>query len=118
MRFVIKLALYFCVLYAFMAVNWLPEATAMNILLSALVLALVNTLIRPIISVIALPFSLITFGIAVIFVNVLTLVIAGGITGGALASPFWIKLVIAVVIMIVDSTIRYTRHTGKTKICA
>ncbi len=117
MRFVIKFALYFCALYAFMAVNWLPEATATTIMLAAVVLALVNTIIRPIISVAALPFSLITFGIATIFVNVLTLVIASGITGGALASPFWIKLVIAIVIMFIDNGIRHTRHAGKNRVC-
>ena len=118
MRFVIKLILYFCALYVFVAVSWLPQASAVTVLLAAVVLALVNTLIRPIISVIALPLSLITFGIAIIFINVLTLVIASGITGGALASPFWVKLVIAVVIMAIDNGIRFTRHESKKRLCA
>lgn len=109
MRFVIRFALYFSALYTFMAVNWLPEATGNTLLIAAIVLALVNTLIRPLISIVAIPLTLLTMGIASIFVNVLTLVITNGIIGGTLASPFWVKLVIAVVIMLIDSSIRHSR---------
>ncbi len=109
MRFVIRFALYFSALYTFMAVNWLPEATGNTLLIAAIVLALVNTLIRPLISIVAIPLTLLTMGIASIFVNVLTLVITNGIIGGTLASPFWVKLVIAVVIMLIDGGIRHSR---------
>lgn len=115
MRFVIKFALYFCALYAFMAVNWLPEATGNALLIAAVVLALVNTIIRPILSVLAFPFTIITLGIASIFVNVLTLVITNGIIGGTLESTFWVKLVIAIVIMLIDNGIRHSRHIAKNK---
>lgn len=115
MRFVIKFALYFLTLYVFMAVNWLPEATANALLIAAVVLALVNTIIRPILSVIAIPFTVLTMGIASIFVNVLTLVITNGIIGGTLDSTFWVKLIIAVVVMLVDSGVRHSRHIAKDK---
>lgn len=118
MRFVIKFALYFAALYVFMMVNWLPEATGNALLIAAVVLALVNTLLRPLLSLIAIPFTLLTFGIASIFVNVLTLVITNGIIGGTLDSTFWVKLVIAIAIMLVDGATRHTRHVIKdTKIC-
>ena len=118
MRFVIKFALYFAALYVFMLVSWLPEATGSALLIAAVVLALVNTLLRPLLSLIAIPFTLLTFGIASIFVNVLTLVITNGIIGGTLDSTFWVKMLIAVVIMLVDGSIRHTRHIVKdTKIC-
>jgi len=118
MRFVIKFALYFAALCGFMAINLLPEATVNSMLIAALVLALVNTIIRPLITVVALPLNLITFGIASVFVNVLTLVIANGISGGILASPFWVKLVIAIVIMIIDGCVRYSRHSVRGKLNA
>lgn len=118
MRFVIKFALYFVALYLFMLISWLPEATANSLLIAAVVLALVNTLLRPLLSLIAIPFTLLTFGIASIFVNILTLVITNGIIGGTLDSTFWVKMVIAIVIMLVDSSVRHTRHVAKdTKIC-
>jgi hypothetical protein len=52
-----------------------------GILLLALTLAITNTLLRPILVLIALPFNLITFGIASIFANLLTLIIANAICG-------------------------------------
>jgi len=118
MRFVIKFALYFGALYVFMTVNWLPEATGNALLIAAVVLALVNTILRPIFSVIAIPFTVLTMGIASIFVNVLTLVITNGIIGGTLDSTFWVKLVIAIVVMLIDGGVRHSRHIAKNrKIC-
>jgi putative membrane protein len=118
MRFVIKFALYFAALYVFMVVSWLPEATGNTLLIAAVVLALVNTLIRPMLSLIAVPFTLLTFGIASIFVNILTLVITNGIIGGTLDSTFWAKAAIAVVIMLIDGGVRHTRHIIKdTTVC-
>jgi len=98
-----------------MYIKLLPEATINSLLVAAAVLALVNTIIRPILSLLALPFTIITFGIASVFVNILTIVITNGIIGGTLESGFWVKFLIAVVIMLIDSGIRHSRHSNKNK---
>lgn len=118
MRYVIKFALYLCALLIFMYVGLLQEATLNTLLIAAAVLALVNTLIRPILSLIALPFSLLTFGIASVFVNVLTIVIANAMLGGTLGSGFWIKLLLAIVIMAIDSFTQFSRHKYRARICS
>ena len=117
MRYVIKYALYVCALFIFMLLELLPEATEKTVLIAAAVLALVNTLIRPLISLIAFPLSILTFGIAAIFVNVLTIVITNGFMGGALDSTFWVKLLLAVVVILLDNGVRYSRHKCIEKTC-
>ncbi|MEX1377013.1 MAG: phage holin family protein [Eubacteriales bacterium] len=116
MRYVIKFVLYLCALYVFMSLGLLQEATLNTLLIAAAVLALVNTIIRPIFSLMALPLTIVTFGIASIFVNMLTISIASGITGGTLACSFWVKLLVAIVIMFIDNGIRYTRNVNRKKI--
>ena len=116
MRYIIKFVLYSCILYVFMSLGLLSEASLSTLLIASAVLALVNTILRPIFSLMALPFSIVTFGIASIFVNMLTISIASGISGGTLACGFWAKLLIAIVIMIVDNSIRFTRNVTRKKI--
>ena len=118
MRYVIKFVLYLCTIYVFMSLALLSESTIGSLMITAAVLALVNTIIRPFFSLIALPLNIVTFGITSIFVNILTISIASGISGGTMAGSFWVKLLIAIVIMIIDNAIRYTRNVNRKRICA
>ena len=113
LRYIIKVVLYFGILLFFKSVGWLPEASALSALGAAAVLAAVNTLIRPLLVAIALPFNILTFGIASVFANLLSLVIASAIMGGAMTSSFWIMLLIAFVIMTVDDAVRLIRQSIK-----
>ncbi|MDD5018447.1 MAG: phage holin family protein [Eubacteriales bacterium] len=115
LRYIIKVALYFAILLFFMAVGWLPEAAILLMLAAAAVLAAVNTLIRPLLVVVALPFNIITLGIASVFANLLCLVIASAIMGGAMTAGFWIMLLTAFVIMLADDGIRLVRQAIKRK---
>ena len=105
-RYIVKTALYFALLTGAMAVGLLP-APLQSLLWTAVALAAVNTLLRPLLVLIALPFNLITLGIASVFVNLLTLVIAiaiAGVTGG-----FWALLLIALAVMLLDDGVRLLR---------
>lgn len=110
MRYIIKAVLYFCILLAAMAAGLLPQTLITAILAAALILAAVNTLIRPVLVAVALPLNIVTFGIASVFANLLSLVIANGISGGTITSGFWAMLLVAFVIMLADDLVRIVRH--------
>jgi putative membrane protein len=110
LRLFIKVVLYFCLLLGAMAIGILP-ASALTLLWTALALAAVNTLLRPLLVLIALPFNIITLGLASVFANLLTLVIAfaiAGVTGG-----FWAMLLIAFLVMLIDDGVRFVRQALK-----
>lgn len=113
-RYSIKAALYFLILLGAWAVSLLP-GTALTALWAALLLALVNMTLRPLFVIIALPFNLITLGIASVFANLLSLVIAGAILGGAIAAGFWAMLLVAFVIMLADDCVRAVRAAAKAR---
>lgn len=113
-RYLTKAVVYYIVLLAAMAIGLLP-GTAESMIPAALVLAIVNTFIRPLLVTIALPFNFITFGIASVFANLLTLVIANGIIGGGITSGFWAMLLVAFVIMLADDAIRHMRQKTTQK---
>jgi putative membrane protein len=112
-RMIIKFVIYYAVLVAFLAIGWLPEATALTLLGAAAVLAVVNTFIRPLLVSFALPFNIILFGIASVFANLLAVVIANGIMGGVMTAGFWVMLLIALVIMLLDDAVRNIRQAIK-----
>lgn len=115
LRYSIKAVLYFAILLASMAIGLLPEVQITAILVAALILAAVNTLIRPIFVAIALPFNILTLGLSSIFANLLTLVIANGIAGGTVTSGFWAMLLVAFVIMLADDGVRAVRHAYRMR---
>jgi len=106
LRFAVKVALYFLLLLAALAFALL-DAPAFTLFWTALALAAVNTLLRPLFLLIALPFNFITLGIASVFANLLTLVIAFAIAG--VAGAFWAMLLIALAVMLADDAVRLVR---------
>ena len=115
LRLIVKFALYYGILAAFASFGWLPEATYLLLLGAAAVLAAVNTFIRPVLVTAALMVNIITFGIASVFANLLSLVIANAIIGGVMTSGFWVMLLMALVIMLVDDTVRNIRQAASPK---
>ncbi len=110
LRYIIKVALYFVIMLCFMAIGLFPSSAVLSLLLMAVVLAAANTLIRPVLVAIALPFNILFLGIASIFANLLTLVIANSIMGGTIAQGFWAMLLAAFVIMLADDGVRILRE--------
>jgi putative membrane protein len=112
LRLAVKIALYFCLLLAAMALALLP-AGALTLLWAALALAIVNTLLRPLLVLIALPLNIVTWGVASVFANLLTLFIAlaiAGVWGG-----FWALLLIALVVMLADDGVRLVRRAVRPR---
>lgn len=113
-RYSTKVVLYYLILLGASAISLLP-GTALTALWAALMLALVNMVLRPIFVAIALPFNIITFGIASVFANLLSLVIANAIIGGPITAGFWAMLLVAFVIMLADDCVRAIRAAIKAK---
>lgn len=109
-KFFLRTAIYFTVLCIFALIFDKVSGSLGLLLLGAFVLALVNTILRPLLTAIALPLNLVTLGIASIFVNILTLVITDAIVGGIVISGFWINMLLAVVIMVADGIFRKSRR--------
>ncbi len=107
-RYCVKAVIYYGVLLAFMAIGLLNKTFA-ELIAPALILAAVNTFLRPFFVAVALPFNALLLGIASVFANLLSLVIASAIAGGALTTGFWIMLLIALIIMLADDAIRNIR---------
>lgn len=108
-KFILRTAVYFVIIVVFSLVFNKVSGVAGLLLLGAVVLALFNTLIRPVFTVLALPANLLTLGIASIFVNMLTITITDAIVSGIVIDGFWINMLMAVSIMFVDSLIRKGR---------
>ncbi len=100
-RLLAKFIIYCLVLGLSLVTGLTPDLPMKAILILAAVLAAVNTLLRPIFVALALPFNILTFGIASVFANLLSLVIANAIAGRPLHG-FWVMLLIAFVVMLVD----------------
>ncbi len=113
-RYMTKAVVYYLILLGAWAIGLLP-GTALTALWAALMLALVNMILRPIFVAIALPFNLITFGIASVFANLLSLVIANAIIGGPITAGFWAMLLVSLVIMLADDCVRAIRAIVKAK---
>lgn len=108
-KLILRVAMYFLILVVSASLFHGIEGATLAFLLLALVLALANGIIRPFLTLIALPFNLLTFGIASVFVNMLTLLIADAIVTTASIGGFWLMLVVSVVIMLADTFIRWLR---------
>ena len=114
LRYTVKAVVYYALLLAFMAIGLLT-ATPVSLIWAALILAGVNTLIRPLLVTVALALNVFLFGIVSVFANLLALVIASAIAGGVLAAGFWVMLLVALVIMLVDDAIRHIRKAVRLK---
>lgn len=109
LKLIIRFCVYFCALMALSLIFLGIEGGVSAFLLLAAVLALANVIIRPIVTALALPFNLLTLGIAGVFINMLTLLIADAIVAGASIGGFWLMLLVSAVIMAADALIRWLR---------
>ncbi len=109
-KFVLRIAAYFIVFVLLQQLFAQVAGTLLAFLLLALVLALVNGSARAVLTLITLPLNLVTFGIASVFVNILTLLIADAIICGAVVGGFWMLALCSVLIIAADSMIRWARH--------
>jgi putative membrane protein len=77
-----------------------------TLLVAAAVYALVNTVVKPFVTFLALPLILVTLGIAYFFVNVLMLWLTAAIVNGFEIHGFWTYVGATIVVAVVNSLVR------------
>lgn len=76
-------------------------------LVASVILGLVNAFVKPILVVLTLPITFITFGLFLFVVNALTILIAGNITSGFHVAGFIPALIGSIVLTIVASVLNF-----------
>jgi putative membrane protein len=78
--------------------------------LAALVFTGVNWIVKPIVTVLAIPLIILTLGVAYFFVNVLMLLLTDWVVGDFEAGPFWTVVGATIVIWLVNVIISAAVH--------
>ncbi|GMA69334.1 membrane protein [Leuconostoc litchii] len=112
MRFIVRLAinmLSFLLLSmifptGFRVDNWVAA------LLAAFVLSILNTIIKPILTILTLPLTILTFGFFAIVVNAILLEVTADIVGGFDFSSFGWAMLIAFIISIINTLLTNDLH--------
>lgn len=78
-----------------------------SVLLAALVLGIINAVIRPIILLLTLPLNFLTLGLFTFAINGLMLKLTGAVVGGFDVAGFWPAVLGAVVLSVVSSVLSW-----------
>ncbi len=87
------------------------------LILAGVVFGVVNTVVKPIVTVLALPVILISFGIALFFVNMLMLALTDWVVNGLVIDGFWTlvgaTLLVWAVNMVIESVFGVRGHARR-----
>lgn len=86
--------------------NFLPGVTVTGYwtaIVVALVLALLNLIVKPILVLLTLPVTIVTFGLFLIVINAIIILLASAFVGGFLVSGFWIAVLFSILLSIFQS---------------
>lgn len=81
-----------------------------DLLIAALVLGILNTLVRPILRLLSLPFIIVTFGLFLIVINALLLRLTGRLVPGFHVDGFWPAVGGSLVISLISLVLGYSRR--------
>ena len=88
-----------------LATEWvtgISVSTATTLILAALLLGLVNAVVRPIVVILTLPFTLVTLGLFLLVVNAAMLGLVASFQTGISISGYWPAFWAAIVVSIVS----------------
>lgn len=71
----------------------------------AIVLALLNTFVKPILSVLAIPVTFLTLGLFTLVINAVIIMLADRIVAGFKVDNFWIALIFAIILSIINAAL-------------
>ncbi|GAB2765108.1 phage holin family protein [Salinimicrobium soli] len=104
MIFILRILLT-AVVVVFLA-KFLPGVTVAGYLTAivvALVLALLNLIVKPVLIIFTLPVTILTFGLFLIVINAIIILLADAFVGGFEVSGFWIALLFSILLSIFQS---------------
>ncbi len=79
-------------------------------LVLAVILAAINTFVRPILIVLTLPLTILTLGIFIFVLNALLILLAAAIVPGFSVHGFWWALLFSLVLSLVNAILRMLEH--------
>jgi putative membrane protein len=74
-------------------------------ILVAIVLGLLNIFVKPILVILTLPITVVTFGLFLLVINALIIQFAGSIVSGFSVTSFWYAMLFSVVLSIAQSIV-------------
>ncbi|MEO7932693.1 MAG: phage holin family protein [Chthoniobacterales bacterium] len=90
------------VLVAAQLLDGITYTSWVALLLAALVLGLLNALVRPVLLLLSLPFILVTMGLFILIVNAAVLKLTSGLTPGFQVTGFWTTVFGSIIISTVS----------------
>lgn len=87
----------------------LPGITVAGIipaLVLAIVLAVINTFIRPVLIALTLPLSVVTLGLFALVLNTLLIMLAAAVVPGVAVAGFWWALLFGIVLALVSAVLK------------
>lgn len=77
----------------------------MSALIFALILAVLNLIVKPILSILSLPITILTLGLFTLIINTLIVLLADKLTDGITIEGFWWAFVFSILLSIVSSVL-------------
>ncbi len=99
-RIIVTAALVFGIAHFLPGVHVAGPATAMVV---AVVLALLNVFIKPIMVLLTLPLTVITLGLFLLVVNAIIIILCTKIVGGFSVDSFWIAMFFSIILSLLQS---------------
>lgn len=110
-------------------INWIVYAIAIGLsayflpgigvdsvttaLLVAVVLGLINAILRPVLIILTLPINILTLGLFSLVINALLVLLAANLVPGFQVDGFWWALLFALVLSIINSILSSLVHDDK-----
>ena len=82
----------------------------------AVVLGIINTVLRPILIFLTLPLTIVTLGISVLFINALLVLLASYIVPGFSVASFWSAFLFGIVLAIISWALQIFEKESYTQI--
>lgn len=104
MTFLLRILLT-AVVVVFLA-NFLPGVTVTGYwtaIVVALVLALLNLIVKPILVLLTLPVTIITFGLFLIVINAIIILLVDAFVSGFQVNGFWIAVLFSLLLSVIQS---------------
>lgn len=114
MNFIIRLLITAAVAYG---LSQVLSGVAINdfttAIIFALVLGLLNLLVKPILVILTIPVTIITLGLFLLVINAIIILIADSLMDGIVVNGFWWALVFSVILSVLSSAL--TTLVGKNE---
>lgn len=111
MNFIIRLIITGAV--AFGLASFLPGIhidSFWTAIVLALVLAILNLVVKPILIILTLPITILSFGLFLFVINALIILLAGKFINGFVVDGFWWALLFSLLLSIISSILRPLRN--------